>query len=98
MILRYHWWQEVYYKIDDSDFPSDTREMKGHFVGIAEHVGHAMSFKILTANTNRIIVRSNVRAADDSPSANLRLDLFDGEKDSTERTEIVKSYINDDKA
>ena len=24
-LLRFYWWQTVYYKIDDSDFPSDTR-------------------------------------------------------------------------
>ena len=47
-ILRFYWWQPVYYKLDDSDFPSDTREKRGCFVGIAEHVGHSMTYKTLT--------------------------------------------------
>ena len=60
-LLRFHFWEEVYYRHDDSDFPSDEREGHGHFVGIAEHVGHAMTFKILTTDTKKIIFRSVVR-------------------------------------
>ena len=79
-LLRFHWWQPVYYKLDDSDFPSDTREKQGRFVGIVEHVGHAMKFKVLTDDTNKVIYRSNVRPADDPSALNLRLDLLDGEE------------------
>ena len=43
--LSFLFWEEVYYRHDDSDFPSETREGHGHFVGISEHVGHAMIFK-----------------------------------------------------
>ena len=50
-LLRFHWWQPVYYKVDDSNFPSDTTEKSGRFVGIAENVGHAMTYKILTDDT-----------------------------------------------
>ena len=73
-LLRFHWWQPVYYKEDDSDFPSDSPEKRGHFVGIAENVGHAMTFKILTDDTHKVISRSNVRSADNPSSLNLRLD------------------------
>ncbi len=45
-LLRFHWWEEVYFKLDDSDFPSESPELKGHFVGVSEHVGHAMTFKL----------------------------------------------------
>ena len=79
-LLRIHWWQPVYYKIDDSDFPSDTREKRGRFVGIVEHVGDAMTFKILTDDTRKV----NIRPADNPYAPNLRLDLFDGEKTATE--------------
>ena len=54
-LLRFYWWQPVYYKLDDSDFPSDTREKRGRFVGIAEHVGHSMTYKILTDDTKKVI-------------------------------------------
>jgi hypothetical protein len=43
-------------------------------VGIAEHVGHAMMFKVLTDNTRKIIYCSNIRLADDSKTHNLYLD------------------------
>jgi hypothetical protein len=42
-LLRFHWWETVYHKVDDSGFPSDSREERGHFVGISEKVGHAMT-------------------------------------------------------
>ena len=69
--MRFHWWQPVYYKLDDSDFPSDSREKRGRFVGISEHVGHALTYKILTDDTKRVIHRSNVRLADDKDAPNL---------------------------
>ena len=39
-LLRFSWYQPVCYKVDDSDFPSGTREERGQFVGIADNVGH----------------------------------------------------------
>ena len=54
-LLRFSWYQPVYYKVDDSDFPSGTREERGHFVGIAENAGHAIIFRILTDNTKRLL-------------------------------------------
>ena len=46
----------------DASFPSDSTECLGRFVGIAENVGHAMTYKILTDN-DKIITRSVVRSA-----------------------------------
>jgi hypothetical protein len=44
-LFCFHFWEPaVYYKLDDSDFPSDSREKCGHFVGISEFVRHAMTF------------------------------------------------------
>jgi hypothetical protein len=79
VLLRFHWWEEIYYKIDDADFPSDSLEKRGRFIGISEHCGHAMTYKILTNDTKRIIHRSNVRSASNPSSANLKADLFSGE-------------------
>jgi len=64
---------------DDSNFPSDCRELCGHFVGISEHVGHAMTYMILTDDTLKIIHRSNVRTADNPLTQNKRLDPTSGE-------------------
>ena len=71
-LLFFKWYEPVYYKLDDSDFPSESKEKRGRWVGIAEHVGHAMTFKILTDDTNKILFRSNIRTACDPSSQNLR--------------------------
>ena len=73
-LLCFHFWEEVYYHHDDSDFPSETTEGHGHFVGIAENVGHSMTFKILTSDTNKVIYRSSVRSAERG-DRNLRADM-----------------------
>ena len=49
---------------DNPKFPSETVEGHGHFVGISEHVGNTMTFKILTSDTNKVIYRSVVRSAE----------------------------------
>jgi hypothetical protein len=42
-LLCFHFWEP------------DSREKCGHFVGISESVGHAMTFKILTDDTLKVI-------------------------------------------
>ncbi len=80
MLLCFIWYQPVYYKVYEGSFP-DTKEARGRFVGISEHVGHSMTFKILTDDTRKIIHRSEIRAANDDKSPNLRLDdIFDGKE------------------
>ena len=63
-LLYFRFWEEVYYRHEDSDFPSDTREGHGYFVGIAENVDHEKTFKILTSDTNKVIYRFSVRSAE----------------------------------
>jgi hypothetical protein len=87
-LLCFHFWEPVYYKLDDSDFPSDSRKKCGHFVGISESVGHAMTFKILTNNTLKVIHRSNVRLVLNPHAKNLRLDPLEP---GDVATPIVKS-------
>ena len=79
-ILRFHWWQPVYYHLDDSSFPSESRKLQGRFVSIMENVGDAMTFKILMDETYKIISRSNVCPTDDSLESNMCLDSLGGEK------------------
>jgi hypothetical protein len=92
-LLRFQFWEPVYYKLDDSTFPSESREKLGRFVGIAEHVGHFMTFKILTDDTKKVIFRSNVRSALDPKAKNLRLDPLGGE---TSTPIIIKSRHDSD--
>jgi hypothetical protein len=92
-LLRFHRWEEVYFKLDDSDFPSESPELKGRFIGISEHVGHAMTFKILSVDTLKILLRGNVRSADNPISINIRADKLGGES----ATEIIKSRPRQDR-
>lgn len=80
-LLRFHYWQKVYYKLEENDFPSDSREGTGHIVGISEHVGPMMTWKVLNCSTKKVIHRSQIRPYD-SQSANLRADFLGGEKES----------------
>ena len=92
-ILRFSFYQPVYFAVNEPSFPSDSREARGRFVGIAEHVGHAMTYQILTDDTNKIIERSLVRAVD--PAAiNQRADqVSDGEPN--EESDIPSSTNTD---
>ena len=67
--------------------------MRGHYVGIVEHTGYAMTLKILIEATHKIIYRSNIRNVDDTNTPNLRSYLFDGEKTITKFIKY-KSDIN----
>ena len=75
-LLRFHFWQEVYYKEDDNSFPSESPERKGNIVGITEHCGHLMTYKVLTQDTKKIIFRSDLRPVH---LPNKRLDVLRGE-------------------
>jgi hypothetical protein len=78
-LLRFRFWEPVYYRVDDSSFPTESRELRGRFVGIAEHIGHMMMLKILTDDTDKVIYRSSVRSALDPATHNLRVDPLGGE-------------------
>ena len=69
----------MYYKVDDSDFTSETREEREHFIDIAENVGHAVTFKILTDVSKKVINYSNSRSAGITLRYNFRLDPLYGE-------------------
>jgi hypothetical protein len=59
-LLRFHFWQKVYFKREESSFPSESKEAVGHIVGISEHCGHAMTWLILTEDTKKVLRRSQV--------------------------------------
>ena len=56
----------------EQHFSSMTKERCGQFVGIAEHIGHRMTFLIYTEDTNKVIARSAVRSVLDPKLLNLR--------------------------
>ena len=50
-LLQFEWYEPIYYREEETEFPSMSNESFGWFVGIAEHVGHALTFMILTEDT-----------------------------------------------
>jgi len=91
-LLCFSWLEPVYYRIDDSAFPSDTHEGYGRFVGFAENVGHLMTFKILTDDTQRVIPRSHVRSALNANERNLRLDPLNDNDTKDQLRKFVRSF------
>ena len=63
-VLRFRFCKPVHCKVDGSDFLSDSTEKCGRWVGIAEHVGHAMMFKIFTDDTHKALFCSNLCSAE----------------------------------
>jgi hypothetical protein len=65
-----------------------SNEIRGRFVGFSKHVGHALTFKILTDDTQKIIYRSQVRLTNTGEN-NFKLDILAGDP-STER-HVIRS-------
>ena len=66
VFLIFHFWEPIYYIVNDSDFPSQSKEEKCNIVGIEENVGNSFTYKVLTSDTKRIICRYNIRSIDDN--------------------------------
>ena len=77
------WWVQ-----DSEKYGSEKR---GHWVGFADNQGDHLTWKILTDDTNTIIIRSAVRSATKT-SPNLRLDPPKGEDQPQDLTSDVFVY------
>ena len=70
-LLQFDWYEPVYFKTEESHFPSMSNEKSGHFVGVSKHVGHALTFMNLTNDTQMIIHQLVNRTATEPLSLNL---------------------------
>ena len=61
IILLFTFYQPVFYATYDQNFPSESEEMAGYWVGFGEDCGDAMTHKILDHENQKIIYRSAVR-------------------------------------
>ena len=77
--------KKVYYKNIDARFPSDSTERLGRFAGVADNVGHALTYKLISDEQN-IIFRSVIRSAENSEMVNKIVEPLD-------EKEHVKSKI-----
>ena len=71
-------YEPVYYDPHYDGFPSASNEELGHWVGVATHVGDALTFKILTPS-NKVIYRSVICSALDPTTRHKRLAPVGGE-------------------
>ena len=66
-MLHFSFYEPVYYRIDSSEpdlnFPSSSNEKKGYWVGFADNQGESFTWRILTEDTQKIIIHSGVRSA-----------------------------------
>ena len=63
-VLHFSFYEPVYYRIDSSEpdlnFPSSSNEKKGYWVGFADNQGDRLTWRILTEDTQKIIIRSGI--------------------------------------
>jgi hypothetical protein len=78
-MLYFLFYEPVYYLVDETTFPSESKELRGRWVGVSKNVGHFMTYKILTDDTHRIIHRSNIHSVADPNARNLCLDPLNDE-------------------
>ena len=55
IITKFVFYEKVYYSRVNNCFPSHSTVEIGYFVGFGESVGDAMTFKVSTCNTQKII-------------------------------------------
>ena len=85
-MLCFDFYEAVYFLMDDSAFPSESKEYHGHWVRVSENVGNFMTFKVLTDDTLKVIHQSNIRSVHDRTAKNLNLDQL-----NEDFPEIIKS-------
>ena len=68
--LHFSFYEPVYSHVYTDLFPSGSNEEQGWWVGIATHVGDALTYKILTKH-NKVMHRSAIRSALDPAKRNL---------------------------
>ena len=66
-MLHFSFYEPVYNRIDSSEpdlnFPSSSNEKKGYWVGFANIQGDRLTWRILTEDIQKIIIRSGIRSA-----------------------------------
>jgi hypothetical protein len=78
IFMLFEFYDEVYFKHpadasdDNTSYPARLTEKKGYFVGFSKHVGRALTYKILTNDTRKVLHRSVICRASDQ--RNLQID------------------------
>jgi hypothetical protein len=70
-LLNYSWSEDVLYTAEGT-YPSVGKNRLGKWVGIAKKQVDALTYLILTANTDHVIARSVIHSATNTKNPNLR--------------------------
>ena len=76
--LHFSFYEPVYYHSYSDTFPSTSNKEQGWWVGVATHVGDALTYKVLTQK-QKVIYRSAICSAMDPAKRNQRLSPLGGE-------------------
>jgi hypothetical protein len=91
-ILMFYWFEPVLYLDLVSKFQSlETTERPGYFVGFADNVGDALTFKILKNDLVTVLHRSVVRSAADASHWNRRVSFKSDVQESLKLIETKQS-------
>jgi hypothetical protein len=71
-LLTFHFYELIYYLDVEAPAPI-SREKAGYWLGVAHNVGDALTFKILTNDTETVVYRSVVRSRNDHNGINKRI-------------------------
>ena len=95
IILLYTFYQPVFYATHNQSYPSASEEKAARWVGFGEHVGDALTHKLLDDDTKKILFRSAVRPSD-SAHPNRHLVSDGGESSQTPKPIVfVRSWQDD---
>ena len=76
IVVMHTFYQPVYYDSHNQSFPSTNEEKYAFWVGFGEHVGDAITHKLLDSSSNKIIYQSAAHPADNlHPNKHLLADL-----------------------
>ena len=98
ILLLYTFYQPVFYATHNQSYPSASDERAARWVGFGEHVGDALTHKLIDDDTKKILYRSAVRSSD-SAHPNKHLVSDGGESSQTpKRIILVRSRQDDSQA
>ena len=100
ILLQFLFWDIVYVlRYDDHQYHGQigskkSSEIRGRFVGFAWNVGHALTFKVLTDDSNKVICRSRVRLSKEGEN-NLKLDSMQEARNSKQFVKSTRDQHED---
>ena len=71
-LLCYHFYEPIYYLDVEAPFPH-SREKAGYWLGVAHNVGDALTFYVLSDDTQEVLARSVVRSRRNNVDVNHRV-------------------------